>query len=41
MAKQAYKIPFDLNASYADMEIAIRTKDGIGFKPAPMQMKYR
>ena len=37
MAKQAYKIPFDLNASYADMEIAIRTKDGIGFKPAPMR----
>lgn len=37
MAKQVYKIPFDLNATYADMEIAIRTKDGIGFKPAPMK----
>lgn len=38
MAKPAYKIPFDLNASYADMEIAIRTKDGMGFKPLPMKI---
>lgn len=37
MAKEHYRIPFDLNASHADMEIAIRTKDGIGFKPAPMK----
>lgn len=37
MAKQIYRVPFTLDASYADMEIAIRTKDGIGFKPAPMK----
>lgn len=38
MAKPAYKIPSDLNASYADMEIALRSKDGIGFKPLPMKI---
>ena len=37
MAKAAYKIPFDLNATYADMEIAIRSQDGIGLKPMPMK----
>ena len=37
MAKQSYKIPFDLNASYSDMEIALRTKDGIGLKPMAMK----
>lgn len=37
MAKQIYRVPFTLDASYADMEITIRTKDGIGFKPAPMK----
>ena len=37
MAKSSYKIPYGLNASYADMEIAVRTDDGLGFKPLPLK----
>lgn len=36
--KQAYKIPADLDATYADMEIAIQSKDGIGVKPLPIKI---
>lgn len=36
--KEAYKIPHDLNASYADMEIAIQSKDGMGLKPLPIKV---
>lgn len=38
MAKTAYKIPADLNASAADMEIAIQGKDGVGIKPLPVKV---
>lgn len=38
MAKQAYKIPTDLDASHLDMEIAIQNKDGIGAKPLPIKV---
>lgn len=38
MAKQAYKIPADLDATYLDMEIAIQNKDGIGVKPLPIKI---
>ena len=38
MAKSSYKIPYGLNASYADMEIAVRTDDGLGFKPLPLKI---
>lgn len=37
-AKSVYKIPYGLDASYADMEIAIRTDDGLGFKPMPLRI---
>lgn len=38
MAKQAYKIPADLNATHLDMEIAIQSKDGVGVKPLPIKV---
>ncbi len=38
VAKQAYKIPADLNSSAADMEIAIQGKDGVGVKPLPVKI---
>lgn len=38
MAKQVYKIPYGLNASYGDMSIALRGKDGIGTKPIPLKV---
>lgn len=38
MAKQSYRIPSDLNASYGDMEIAIQTQDGMGVKPLPIKV---
>ena len=38
MAKQAYKIPADLNATVLDMEIAIQSKDGVGVKPLPIKI---
>lgn len=40
MAKSVYKIPADLDASYLDMEIAIRSNDGIGVKPLPMKIVF-
>lgn len=40
MAKAYYKIPADLNASYLDMELAIRSSDGIGVKPIPMKIIF-
>lgn len=36
--KQAFKIPYDLDASYGDMEIAIQGKDGVGLKPLPVKV---
>lgn len=38
MAKKSYKIPAGMNATYADMEIAIMTKDGIGARPLPVKV---
>lgn len=38
MAKEAYKIPADLNQNYLDMELAIQGKDGIGLKPLPIKV---
>ena len=38
MAKNVYGIPADLNATYADMEIAIQSKDGVGAKPLPIKV---
>lgn len=38
MAKSAYKIPTDLNASYLDLEIALRSSDGVGIKPLPLKL---
>ena len=38
MAKQSYKIPADLNASYGDMEITLQNKDGMGVKPLPIKV---
>lgn len=38
MAKNMYKIPFDLNANYSDMEISLKGKDGIGPKPLPVKV---
>lgn len=38
MAKSSYKIPTDLNASYLDLEIALRSSDGVGLKPLPLKL---
>lgn len=38
MAKKMYKIPYGLNSSYGDMEIAFQTKEGIGSKPLPVKV---
>lgn len=38
MAKNMYKIPFDLNANYSDMEISLKGKDGVGPKPMPVKV---
>ena len=38
MAKIVYKIPADLAASHADMELAIQTKGGIGARPLPVKV---
>lgn len=37
MAKEAYKIPADMDQTYLDMELAIQGKDGIGLKPLPIK----
>lgn len=38
MAKQVYKIPYTLDASYGDMEIALQSKNGTGVKPMPIKV---
>lgn len=38
MAKAVYNIRAGLDASYADMEIAVQTKDGLGAKPLPIKV---
>lgn len=38
MARSHYKIPFDLNASYGDMTVTIKSNDGIGLKPVPIKV---
>lgn len=37
MAKQSYGIPYGLNSTYLDMEIAIQNDNGIGLKPFPIR----
>lgn len=37
MAKQGYGIPYSLDSSYLDMEIAIQSDDGIGIRPFPIK----
>lgn len=37
MAKNRYGIPYALESSYLDMEIAIQTNSGIGFRPFPIR----
>lgn len=36
--KQSYKIPESLDANYFDVEIAMKTKDGMGIKPVPIKI---
>lgn len=38
LAKQVYKIPVDLDQSFADMEIAIQSNNGVGVKPLPIKV---
>lgn len=38
MAKKTYKIPASLSDNYLNMEIALQTKDGVGFKPLPVRV---
>lgn len=38
MAKQSYKVPAGLNQTFADMEISIKSDNGIGFKPLPLKV---
>lgn len=38
MAKEAYKIPADLNTSYSDTEIVLSSKDGISLRPMPVKV---
>lgn len=33
-----YKIPYDLNTSYGDMEISFQSKNGVGSKPIPIKV---
>ncbi len=37
MAKTSYNIPYPLDASYMDMEIAIQSEKGIGIRPFPIK----
>lgn len=37
MAKTSYNIPYPLDASYLDMEIAIQSEKGIGVRPFPIK----
>ena len=36
MAKQSYKIPESLDKSFADTQISLQSKDGVGAKPMPI-----
>lgn len=36
--KQIYKIPDNLDKSFGDIEIAIKTDDGVGIKPIPIKV---
>lgn len=36
--KQSYKVPYSLNKTRGDMEIAVQNKDGIGFKSTPVKL---
>ena len=38
MAKDTYKIPASLDDNYLNMEIAIQSKDGVGFKPLAVRV---
>ena len=38
MAKDSYKIPADLNATYGDMEIVLSSKDGMQMRPLPVRV---
>lgn len=38
MAKEVYKIPDTLDKSAGDMEIAVRSSDGIGLRPMPVKI---
>lgn len=37
MAKDIYKVPESLNKNMGDMEISIKSQDGIGIKPVPIK----
>lgn len=37
MAKQRYGIPYTLDSSYMDMEIALQTNSGVGLRPFPVK----
>ena len=36
--KQSYKVPTSLDANYFDVEIALKTNDGMGIKPVPIKI---
>ena len=36
--RKSYKIPANVDVNYLDMEIAMKTKQGIGLKPLPVRM---
>lgn len=38
MAKDSYKIPADLDASYGDTEIVLSSKDGMSMRPLPVRV---
>lgn len=40
MSKTSYKIPVDLDQSFADMEISLQAGDGVGPKPMPMKVIF-
>lgn len=37
MAKRNYSIPYTLDSSYLDMEIAVQNNSGLGFRPFPIK----
>lgn len=36
--KQSYKVPESLDSNYLDVEIALKTNDGMGIKPVPIKV---